>query len=339
MSYPTARKLICTFIFSFAIMLACTPVWAGMSLPPFDPDTLPQTPDYAKDASWLALPANPNQYAVDVFWVYPTILHDESNWLMDISSPELKAAAQNSIVRQASVFTGQANLYAPLYRQMNMAALALSEDEISTIGGYGKQDVERAFHYYLEHYNNGRPFILAAHSQGSDTLTSLVVRKWGSLGVEKQLVAAYLIGWSITQDDLKQNNSLKMCGSAQETNCFISYNTVASGRQSVAPTISKGAVVVNPLSWKIDTAKAPANLNLGARFFNKDGSSQTLPYFTSAQAQDYGLIVIPIDSSLVDSDSATFPKGVYHPFDYSLFHENLKANVAQRIQAFLTNIQ
>ena len=144
MSYPATRKLICSVIFPFAIMLACAPVWAGMSLPPFDPDNLPQAPDYARDTSWLALPANPSQYDVDVFWVYPTILHDESNWLMDISSPELKAAAQNTIVRQASVFTGQANLYAPLYRQMNMAGIALSEGEISTISGYGKQDVERA---------------------------------------------------------------------------------------------------------------------------------------------------------------------------------------------------
>ena len=214
------RKLIFPLIFSFAIILACAPVWAGTSLPPFDPDHLPQAPEYGKDTSWLALPANPNQYAVDVFWVYPTILHDESNWLMDISSPELKAAAQNTIVRQASVFTGQTNLYAPLYRQMNMAGIALSEGEISTISGYGKQDVERALNYYLEHYNNGRPFILAAHSQGSDILASLVVEKWGNLGVEKQLVAAYLIGWSITQDDLAQNSSLKMCSSAQDTQCL-----------------------------------------------------------------------------------------------------------------------
>jgi len=29
-----------------------------------------------------------------------------------------------------------------------------------------------------------------------------------------------------------------------------------------------------------------------------------------------------------------FPKGVYHAFDYSLFYENLKVNIAERIEAF-----
>ena len=31
---------------------------------------------------------------------------------------------------------------------------------------------------------------------------------------------------------------------------------------------------------------------------------------------------------------AKFPTGVYHAFDYSLFFENLKANIAERIDAF-----
>lgn len=29
-----------------------------------------------------------------------------------------------------------------------------------------------------------------------------------------------------------------------------------------------------------------------------------------------------------------FPEGVYHAFDYVLFFENLKANIARRIKAF-----
>ena len=333
------RKLIFTVLFSTVLSFLCTPCWAASSLSPFDPTHLPQAPEYTEESSWLALPSHPDQYAVDVFWVYPTILHDESNWLMNITSVPLRAAAQNTIVRQASVFTGQANLYAPLYRQMNMAALSLSKKEINTIMSYGKKDVERALDYYLKYYNNGRPFILAAHSQGSNILIDIAVEKWGNLGMEKQLVAAYLIGWSITEADLAKNDSLKICQSAQETNCFIAYNTVASGKQNVAPTIIKGSIVVNPLTWNTDSTKAPAKLNLGAAFFDTDGASRTLPQFTSAQVQDYGLVVEPNDPALVDSGSATFPKGVYHPFDYSLFYENLKANGAQRIQEFLTKEQ
>ncbi len=133
-----------------------------------------------------------------------------------------------------------------------------------------------------EHLNQGRPFIIAGHSQGSNVFLDNAVEKWGTLGVEKQLVAAYLIGWSITTDDLKKNPALAMCESATQVNCFISYNTVAAGRQKVAPTIREGAIVTNPLTWRTTGEPAPATLNIGARFFNPDGTSQVLPDFTPA---------------------------------------------------------
>ena len=90
----------------------------------------------------------------------------------------------------------------------------------------------------------------------------------------------------------------------------------------------------NPLTWKTDSTFAPATLNLGAVFFD-NGSTQAIPHFTSAQAIDSGLVVNPEDPALVDSGPPSFPKGVYHVFDYSLFYENLRENVAERIKAHL----
>ena len=329
-------RLLCLVLMAAIFLLSCSLGRAASPLPPFDAQAVPPAPDYTREASWLALPSDPDRFVVDVFWVYPTILHDETHWLMDGSMSELRAAAAGTIESQASVFTGQANLYAPLYRQMNMAALTLSDAERMTIGSYGKDDVWRAFNHYLTHYNNGRPFILAGHSQGSSILTELAVAHWGGLGAEERLVAAYILGWSITDENLRENSTLTMCASADQTGCFLGYNTVAAGRQGAAPTIIKGAIVVNPLTWKLDGTKAPASRNLGATFFAADGTRRTYPGFTSAQVKDSGLVVDPADPSLVDSGSGTFPKGVYHVFDYSLFYENLRENVARRIQAFLT---
>ena len=267
--------------------------------------------------------------------MYPTVLHDDIEWLMDYSSFGLKEAAYETIIHQASVFSVQANLYAPFYRQMNIAALSLPEAEKSMLQAYGKQDIRRALAHYLKYYNNDRPFILASHSQGSNVLADLAVEIWGETGAENRLIAAYIIGWSITEDDLVENDAIRMCKNAWQTGCFISYNTVAAGKQNVAPTITTGAIVTNPLTWEIHDVKAPASLNLGAVFFDDAGKSQTIPYFTSAQALDGGLVVEPSDPSFVDSGAILFPKGVYHAFDYSLFYENLRANVAQRIQSFL----
>lgn len=329
----TAKKFFPLFFLSS--LLLCNAAMAGQTPPPFSADSAPPAPEYSAAESWLALPGTDARYAVDVFWVYPTILHNETDWLMDIADKPLREAARQTITRQASVFTGQANLYAPLYRQMNMAGLTLPKTERDALIEYGKQDVWRAFQHYLKHFNNGRPFLLAAHSQGSNILTDLAARYWGTTGAETRLVAAYLIGWSITREDLDRNSAMVMCENPSQTQCFISYNTVAKGKQAQAPTIRPGAIAVNPLTWKTDGAMAPARHNLGAAFFNDDGTRTTYPAFTSAQVENCGLVVVPSDPARVSAEATSFPEGVFHQFDYSLFYENLKANAALRIQTYL----
>lgn len=328
------RARLLPVLFFLFLALAPSVVHAGQALPPFDAASAPAAPDYEQPEYWLSQPIDPDVHTVDVFWVYPTVLSDHEHWLMDPASPDSVKLAKPSLVRQASVFADQANIYAPMYRQMNMAGLALDAADRDALMQYGKQDIWHAFNYYLNHLNQGRPFILAGHSQGSNLLTLMAVENWGALSVENLLVAAYIIGWSITPDDLRQNPAMNMCTSATQVNCFISYNTVADGRQKAAPTIRPGAIVTNPLTWKTTGEFAPATRNLGARFFNPDGTSQVFPHFTPAQVKDSGLVVKPADPALVASDSKTFPKGVYHQFDYSLFYENIKANAAERIRAY-----
>jgi pimeloyl-ACP methyl ester carboxylesterase len=239
-----------------------------------------------------------------------------------------------SVKTQASVFEGQANIYAPMYRQMNIAGLGLSDDAAAPLQEIVHNDVWRAFTYYLKYENNGRPFFLAGHSQGSMILTDLLLKHWGTTGAEKQLVAALLIGWSLTPEDLDAHPSVHMCKSSDQTGCVISYNTMAEGRQSAAPTLKKGALAVNPLSWSMDGAFVPAEKNLGSVFFDNSFTPTSYPEFTSAQIVGGGLIVQPKDVNLVTVEGGHFPKGVYHAFDYSLFFENLKANIAERINAF-----
>ena len=330
----TLRKIVLQVVCIGIFVLGGSLVWAGSSLAPFDPATAPAVPDYTRKESWLALPDDPGRYPVDVFWVYPTVFMEPRAWLMDIADAKLKSAAMTTVTEQASVFNGQANVYAPLYRQMNIAAMSLPDEQADDLMQYGAGDVWQAFTYYLAHYNQGRPFILAGHSQGSKLITAMAVDKWGRLGVEDRVVAAYLLGWSITPEDLTENPELDICTASDQTGCFILYNTMADGRQDQAPTRIPGTVVVNPLTWKTDDTFAPAAMNLGAVFFKADGTTETYPEFTSAQIKDGGLVVDPADPALVTPEHAVFPKGVYHAYDYALFYENLKANAAERIKAF-----
>ncbi|MBU1276964.1 MAG: DUF3089 domain-containing protein [Proteobacteria bacterium] len=289
-----------------------------------------QGPDYSQVANWLYLPKTSDQ-KVDVFWVYPTVYNGKA-MVAEVNDPQMRAGAENTLVAQAGVFKGQANIYAPLYRQASAAVLTMSQADKDRCMGMGLSDVQAAFEYYLKNYNQGRPFILAGHSQGSNLLTDLARKNLERPVFKKKMVAAYLIGWSITKDDLQKHPSFKICRSAAQTGCIVTYNSVAAGAQKSAPTILPGAISVNPLSWSTGGKLIPASQNTGAVFFDDQGKSRTIPQFTSAQNKDGGLVVEPKDPALLTD--MPFGPGVYHCYDYSLFYENLRANAAQRIKAF-----
>ncbi len=97
-------------------------------------------------------------------------------------------------------------------------------------------------------------------------LADLLLEHWGSTGTENRLIAALLIGWSLTPEELAANPYVRMCERSDQTGCVVSYNTMAAGRQSAAPTLKKGALAVNPLSWTMDSVLVPAKKNLGAVF-------------------------------------------------------------------------
>lgn len=315
------------------VFFTIAPFSLCQALPKLNITAFPDGPDYTQPKTWLAKPATATE-AVDVFFVYPTVLFNDKDWVMDPTDPKMLLAAQNTLDTQAVVFEGQANIYAPIYRQMNIAGLTLSDTEAAPLQNIIHEDVWRALTHYLKYENNGRPFFLAGHSQGSMILADIMFEHWGSTGAEKQLVAALLLGWSLTPSDLKAHPEVRMCEHPNQTGCVISYNTVAPGRQAVAPTLKADALVVNPLSWNMAEDFVPAQKNIGSVFFNSDAQPKTYPHFTSAQIVNGGLVVQPENVNLVTVKGGHFPRGVYHAFDYSLFFMNLKANIAVRIEAF-----
>lgn len=320
-------SLLLMIFFSMVILSNC------LAMPPLDMNSTPAAPDYGLSEGWLAKPAELTA-PVDVFFVYPTVLFNDKDWILDTTRQDMRTAAQKTIDTQAIVFEGKANLYAPMYRQMNMAGLGLSDADAAPLQKIAHDDVWRALSYYLKYENNGRPFFLAGHSQGSMILADIMLNHWGSTGAENRLIAALLIGWSLTPADLATHPAVKMCDSSDQTGCVISYNTMAEGKQSVAPTLKKDALTVNPLSWTMDGAFVSADKNYGSVFFGDNDKPTTYSHFTSAQIVNSGLIVQPQNVDLVTVEGGHFPTGIYHAFDYSLFFENLKANIAERIEAF-----
>lgn len=292
-------------------------------------------PDYQESSAWVAQASTPDK-PIDVFYVYPTIYSADAPPNMNVQDEALRSTAENLMTTQAGVYSNEANLFAPFYRQMSMARLNPDEDMFQNeYFKLGYSDVSRAFTYYLEHLNQGRPFILAGHSQGSMALISLMQESFEDPELQERFVAAYLIGYSITPDILAAAPWMRTATGADDTGVIISYNTQAPGATG-SPVLLPGAFCINPLNWTTDGTPAGKELNLGAVFF-KDGQS-----VIEREISHYAGATIDPDSGALDTvvpdelDVGGFPPGIYHRFDYELWYRNLEANVTTRCNQFLS---
>jgi hypothetical protein len=334
--YKQAMKRHLVLLSLILMALMC---WGCGTIPQstIDPGgKISQAPDYQKASSWVIQTPTPDN-PIDVFYVYPTIYADDSPANMDINNAVLRRAAENLIDTQASVYSESANVFAPYYRQMSFAKLDPEKDMYKNqyfLIGYS--DVSRAFDYFLKNLNQGRPFILAGHSQGSMVLIQLMREQFKRPGLQNQLVAAYLIGYSITPEDFAAYPWMKPATLATDTGVIISYNTQAPGATG-SPVLLPGAFCINPLNWATDETPADKLLNLGTVFFNTTTGhiEREMPHYAGARVdKKTGALVTILPEKL---DIGAFPPGVYHKFDYSLWYCNLKANVKTRCKHYFEN--
>jgi len=307
-----------------------------------------QNLDYSDSYNWVSLPSTIEK-DVDVFYVYPTIYTGKNPQNMDISDSSLRENAQGLLVAQAGVYSAYANLFAPFYRQQSAALQSMDagndgkdayQDPVFQVGA---KDIERAFNYYLKHHNPDRPFILASHSQGTMTLISLMRSRFNDPALQKRLVAAYLIGYTITKDDLEKYPWMKLAQGKDDTGVIITYNTEGADA-GPSPVLLPGAVAINPLNWKTDGTPADRDANLGAKFFDDATGEliEEIPNFAAAHLDTQkGVLVVtnmktPKSEKINLVNMGRWSEGVYHRFDYAFWYMNLQQNVSDRIDSYFT---
>jgi pimeloyl-ACP methyl ester carboxylesterase len=241
------------------------------------------------------------------------------------------------------VFEESTNLFIPLYRQSSLkhAAAAFMEDghiDNALIGTpYG--DISAALDYYFEHYNQGRPFVIAGHSQGAAILRLLLKRYFKEHPDRyERMVAAYAIGYSITKEDLEANPHMKFATGETDTGVIISWH--AEGPKSVGSTFMSAAMLpngisINPLNWKRDETYAPASMNLGSIVLDeKTGTTEIRDIEGDAQVNlARGTVITNAKAEPNEMVEFAGPQS-YHQDDYSIFYNHIKANVAKRIAAY-----
>ena len=300
-----------------------------------------QATDYAKTEYWLSLPASAEK-TVDVFYLYPTVFQkvnkDEPN-ICNIDNPVMLKNSKLAFAIQASAFEPVGNLYAPYYRQADAAytlGLPLAE-QAQVVGGIPTTDALAAFDYYIQHYNQGRPFILAGHSQGSNVLLYLLSDYMKTHPeVQKRMIAAYVIGYSITPEYLKKNPHLKFAQGAHDTGVIISYNTEAPTVAGKNPVVLPGAMAINPISWTRGEKTATAAQSLGSVDMDATGKLVTQQHYADARiSKERGVVICStVDVDKLSPGNQVFPKGVYHHYDYLFYYYNLRENAAVRAEKY-----
>jgi len=265
-----------------------------------------------------------------VFFIHPTTLtgaNGSKDWNASIADQELNNRTDASTIRfQASIFNTAGRVYAPRYQQAHLHSY------YGTDRNSGKKaldlaynDVKTAFQYYLEHEHQGRPFIIASHSQGSTHAKRLIKELIDSSVLKDKMVVAYLIGVAIFKDEFK---NIQPCQHPQDTGCSISWRTF---RDDIDPSDYKTSdkiLATNPLSWKTTEEYIPKTENKGAilRDFDKI-------YLELVDAR--------VDNGILKVSKPKFPGSVfyttknYHIPDLNFFYFNIRENAVQRVEAFI----
>lgn len=354
----------------------------------FAQSPVPPKPDYSKLSSWAAHPQKkepsdlvpahvvsrsshtkrgsssmshkllsvPKHPKADVFFLHPTTYISSKSWNGPITDAHARRRVDNAVMKyQASAFNGCCRVYAPYYRQATLAFARsfLPSGKLAIALAY--RDVVRAFRYYIRHWNQGRPFVLAGHSQGTLHGTRLLEEHIVKTPLRKQLVAAYLVGFPVQMDRFQRTLApLTPCQTPRSTGCVASWLTMGAqatpkrykDRLRYYPdtkrheaTRTRKILCTHPIRWSSHSAKSLWKQHRGAvrmriPFKPTKDLGQALPRTVSGHCSQgrfwiqspkaYGFNILMLG------------KDDYHVYDYNLFYMDIRYNAMERVKAFLT---
>ena len=300
--------------------------------------------DYSEVKNWASHPnkkdlgdAIPNSkdladysgLQADVFFIHPTTYTDKDvikHWNASLADDGLNTETDKQPIKyQASIFNQVGRLYAPRYRQAHLRSY-FSRDTMHARLAFERayKDVEAAFLYYIEHENNGRPFVIASHSQGTTHAIPLIKQYVDGKALQAQLVTAYLVGMPVTK---KEFEHIMPCEDPAQTNCFNSWRTYRHGH-TPTPIVGDHILSTNPITWTLDGGYADKSLHKGAilKNFNK-------VYKQRVDAQS--------TNGILWAHRPKFPFSFllktknYHIADFNFYYFDVQENAKLRVREYL----
>ena len=293
--------------------------------------TVPAAPDYADTSQWYVSFRNA---PVDIFYIVSTETGDYTVngtdcHFADIHNDSIRQFLTGEMVGVDHILSGDFNFYSPYYRQCTLQTFT-SDSLIAKRIPLSMGDVKQSFAYYLAHYNQGRPFILAGFSQGAIAVIDLL--KGMDSATHSRLVAAYVIGWRVTDDDLAQTRYIRPAKDSTDLGVTICYNSVRDNSCAIPMLSENNRIAINPVNWRTDAT--PATL--------------ISPISTNPTTGSPDTVIVTLDTnSLLLNLSGYSPTdyilpligrdGNYHSLEISLYRNSLRQNVALRAKTYLAH--
>ena len=319
-------------------------------------------PDYSNPSSWVARPGladDPSQWrptndvrvdpiAADakVFYIHPTTYLERDRWNAPLEpSGQTEFRTRLFVQTQASVFSQDAQVWAPRYRQAAYGAFLLDSPDARAALDLAYSDVAAAFDAFLKQAGPSGPIILAGHSQGALHLERLLRERIAGKPIAKRIVAAYVVGWPISTTADLPVLGLPACRARDQAGCILSWMSfgepanpelVLNSYEKSAGFVGKGreredVLCVNPLTGTQNGA-APPSENAGTLVPTTDLTSATLVQSKVGGRCDRGLLIL--NGEIPPLGPFVLPGNNYHVYDYALFWQAIRNDAEQRLRAW-----
>lgn len=284
---------------------------------------IPAIPDYADSTQWYIRERGGE---ADLFYIISTETGDhlvgtDTCHFADTHDPELRNRMEHEMHAVDSFYSGRLNYYSPYYRQVSMQSWASESVAMARIP-LAMSDCVLSWEYYLEHMNQGRPFILAGFSQGAHAVMEIMKRMPDS--VASRMVAVYPLGYKVTCEDTAACRHLHPASGATDTGVTINFNSVKSPECEISVVSEGNLFCINPVNWRTDTLSTPFVL-----YGRKKNDTLTVRLDPASRL----LLVKGYNN---DKPMRVIGKpGNYHHMELKFYYPYIRQNMADRVAAFL----